>query len=165
MELGSFLLRNNSSNLVFCSDLAQDGFQRLASRVSTLISRKRSPGVCDTPPQDCAQMQGRSIRTQIFHEPSWLLPGRERVCQCFTPVACRMIDHHHRLCLARVTKRLKTCQNNSRVSRVGKHLRRHIVCPRHTPSPLEPPVAHGRPLANAMRRVPGRRHRGSKCPS
>jgi hypothetical protein len=46
----------SKSNLIFRSDMAQDIFQRLDQGVEALISRERSPGVFDTPPQDFDQV-------------------------------------------------------------------------------------------------------------
>ena len=73
-----------------------------------------------------------------------------------------MVHDHHRLFCDRVTKRLTTGQHHARVEGVVQPLRLPILVAMEHPSPLDPPLAPGGQLNDALRLWPGRGHRGSK---
>ena len=73
-----------------------------------------------------------------------------------------MVHDHHRLLRDRVTKRIKPGNHHTRVDRLFNHRGMHIMVAIHTPSPIDPPLAPGRQLDDALGLLPGVGKRGIK---
>jgi len=91
-----------------------------------------------------------------------LLPVRHPVFKCFAPVDGGIVHDHHGLFRHRLTKRIKTGNHHTRVDRLFKHRGMQIIVAIHKPSHIDPPLAPGRQLDDALWLLPGVGNRGIK---
>jgi len=90
------------------------------------------------------------------------LPVRPPVFKCFTPVDGGIVHGNNRLFCDRVTKCIKTGNYHARVDRLFKHRGMQIIVAIEEPSHIDPTIAHGRQLDDALWRLPSIGNRGIK---
>ena len=73
-----------------------------------------------------------------------------------------IVHGNHRLFGDRMTKRIKTGNHHACVDRLFKHRGMQIIVAIEKPSHIDPTIAPGRQLDDALRRLPGIGNRGIK---
>ena len=91
-----------------------------------------------------------------------LLPGRDTVFKLFTPMDGGIVHDHNGLVGDGATKRIKTGHHHACVDRLFKHRGMQIIVAIHKPSHIDPPIAPGRQLDDALWLLPGVGNRGIK---
>ena len=85
---------------------------------------------------------------------------RHPVFKCFAPVDGGIVHDNHRRLRDRVTKRITTGHHHARVEGLFNHRGMHIIVAIEKPSHIDPPIAPGGQLDDALRLLPGIGHRG-----